>query len=436
VYRNLRALMRDPLRVLAEIGTRHEGQLVRLDLGPFRPYLVTRPDHVRHVLRDRSDVYLREGMMWKPIQRLEGNGIAGEGVRWRGSRTLLQPLLTTRAVAGLTGRLAAAVNDAVDGLARRVGAGSTVDVEVEMTRIMHRALCRAFFGDHISPRDADTLGHEIAAAFSSLGPRMLLPFVGSGVPMPGDRRFHRAVRVVDSIVVPRIARARAHEDSGDDLVSLLARTRDESGDLLDERWVRDDVVAMFVAGTDTTSLALTWLWILLDQNPAAARVVAAQARQALAGRPVSETDLPALPYLRMALQETLRLYPVGWIIPRTAAAPDDLDGVPVKAGATVIVSPYLTHRMPSLWERPERFDPLRFAPGQEERRHRYAYYPFGGGPHACLGNHLFLVEAQLAAAALLSRFELRLSTPHPIRPGPSAALRPRGPVEMVLEPLR
>lgn len=435
VYRRLRTLARDPLRVLEEIGARYEGELVRLDLGLFRPYLVTRPEHVRHVLRDRADVYRRDGLMWRPLQRLDGTGIAGEGPRWRASRTLIQPLFTTRAVAALNDSIAAAVGDAVDELLRRTAPGTPVDVEVEMTRITHRALSRAFFGDRITPADADRLGAEIDAAFASLGPRLLLPFVGNGVPMPGDRRFHRAVRVVDSILVPHIARARAEGAAGGDLAALLTRARDEDGQPFDDRRLRDDVVAMFVAGTETTALALTWMWLLLDGHPQVAAEVAREAR-ALGGRPVRGSDLPALGYLGTVLQETLRLYPAGWMIPRTAGAPDVLDGVPVRAGATVIASPYLTHRMPSLWPEPERFDPARFAPGQQERRHRYAYYPFGGGPHACLGNHLAMVEAQLATAALLNRCTPRLVTPHPVRPGPSASLRPRVPVAMVLEPLR
>jgi cytochrome P450 len=435
-HHTLPRLARDPLGAFAEIGRRSAGAVVRLNLGLFRPYLVTDPGHVQHVLRDHSENYLREGMLWKPIRRLEGDGIGGEGPNWAVSRRLIQPMFAARAIDALIGQMAQAVTEAVDELDTRIG--QPLDVTVEMTRIVHRAVIRAFFGDRIPTVDAEAVGHAIAAAFTSLGSRMLLPFVPDSVPLPGDRTFRRAVRTVDAILVPHIRAARERDTGGSDIVSMLVRARDEDGQPFSDQRLRDDVVSMFVAGTETTALALTWVWVLLDAHPEAADAVLAEVTGAVGQGPVEPAHLSHLRFTRMVVQEALRLYPVGWITPRTARESDVLGGVRIKSGATVLLSPYLTHRVSPLWEEPERFDPLRFDPEREREqpRPRFAYFPFGGGRHQCLGSHFFMVEAQLVIAALLCRYRLRICGPTPIRPRAAAALRPSRPVEAVLERAR
>jgi cytochrome P450 len=131
----------------------------------------------------------------------------------------------------------------------------------------------------------------------------------------------------------------------------------------------------------------------------------------------------------------LRLYPLGWMIPRTVVGDDVIGGRRVRGGSTVLISPYLTHRMAEFWDRPEEFDPERFAPERDQRRHRFAYFPFGGGGHVCLGSHLFTVEAQLVIAAVLAKFRPSVVDAAQIKPQASASLRPSEPVELVLRPV-
>jgi cytochrome P450 len=403
----LTGLARDPLGALERIGREAGGAVVRLNLGAVRPYLLTNPDHVQRVLRERPTQYAREGMLWKPLRRLEGHGIAGEGPPWRESRRLLQPVFTARSVDTLRGTMAGAIDAAVGEFAP----GEPVDLTGAMVRIVHRSLIRTVFGDRITADESAKLGVAISTAFASLGWRIMLPFAPDWVRLPGDGAFRRAVREIDEVVYPHVRRARG-DPGGDDLMAVLATQPDE-------RRVRDDIVAMFVAGTETTALALTWLWLLVDAHP---EVAARLEREPDGGYP------------KMVLQETLRLYPVGWLIPRTLTEPDVIDGIRLPAGATVLLSPYVTHRLPDLWERPGAFEPQRFAPGAGPPRHRFAYFPFGGGMHQCLGSHFFMVEAALIVAALLRRFRPELDARAPIVARAAATLRPRHPVTLVLRP--
>src|SRR5207249_1701039 len=155
-------------------------------------------------------------------------------------------------------------------------------------------------------------GAAIATAFTSLNARLLLPFVPAAVPLPGDRAFRRSVRVVDGVMFPLVRRGRAGAGAGGDLVALPCRAREAVGHGLDDQQVRDDFVAMFVAGTETSATALTWLWVVLDQYPKVAARVYDEIDEVVGGRRPDAAMLSKLRYTRMVMQEVLRLYPVGW----------------------------------------------------------------------------------------------------------------------------
>lgn len=433
LHRSMRALLRDPLKEFERVGQRSAGGVVRWNLGLTRPYVVARPEHLQHVLRDNADNYVREGMLWKPIRRLFGDGIGTEGPTWAHRRGLLQPMFSAKNVTAHLHELAAAISEAVDGLDPYARSGQPINTQLEMTRIIHRALIHVFFGDAISSADAAKLGHAIDAAFVALGPRMLLPFVPHSVPLPGDAAFRRANRIVDDVLFPLIRDVRCRGAEGDDMISMLCRGRDEDSALTDQQ-VRDDAVSMFAGASETSAVALTWLWVVLDARPDIAAELYAEIDRVIGTDQPEPAHLAALPYTKMVLQELLRLHPVAWIIPRQASQDDVIDGVRIKAGSTVLASPYLAHRIEEFWEQPNVFDPHRFAPDQSQRRHRFAYLPFGGGPHQCLGSHFFTVEAQLIVATILSRFRPQRDGRSPVIAQAAATLRPKRKVQILLRP--
>jgi cytochrome P450 len=432
IHRTLPALIRNPLRAFEEIGRETGGAVVRLDLGLHRPYLVSRPEDMQYVLRDRADNFVRDGMLWKPLRRLFGNGLGMDGPDWARSRQLMLPVFSARNVATVMGELTAALTGAIDELDPYARGAEPIDTRAEMTRILHRALIRVFIGDGMSTADADRLGHAVTAGFTSIGPRLLLPFVPDSVPLPGDAAFMRAVRLAHSIVTPLVRQRRREGATGNDLVSLLCRARDENGDPLDEERVRNDVVAMFAGASETSAVTLTWLWVVLNEHPEIAARLYDEVDRVVGGDMPGPAHVPKLVYTKQVLQELLRLYPVGWIIPRTSREADEVGGVEIPAGSTVLASPYLTHRMERYWERPYDFDPERFAPERAGRRLPSSYVPFGLGAHQCLGSHFFMVEAQLIVAIMLSRYRVRVRGSAPVVPQAAATLRPRGRVEVML----
>lgn len=439
LWRMLPGLLRDPLGQLVAVADSAEGEIVRLNLGTIRPYLVTEPAHVQHVLRDNEANYTRGGnsMLWRPVRRLTGEGILSDGPQWQASRARMQPHFTAKRIDSLVDTMSRAVSDAVDEFDEPARTGRWFDAGTELGRVICRAISSVFFADRVSLADQLRIVAAQGTIVTALRARLLLPFVPDAVPVPGDRALSRAIGVVDDIMLPLVRAEMANPRDGDDLLAALARARDEQGRPLDERQVRDDVVASFATATETTYAVLTWLWPILDAHPEIAERLYAELDEVVGtDRTISREQLRALTYTRAVVEELLRMYPAGWLLPRTALADDVIGGTRIKAGSIVVVSSYITQRLARFWDRPDVFDPERFRGDQSRRGHRYAYFPFGGGPHQCLGMYLFNLEAPLVVATMLSRYRFRLREPGMPPKQLAAALRPGRPVVMALSPVR
>jgi cytochrome P450 len=143
-------------------------------------------------------------------------------------------------------------------------------------------------------------------------------------------------------------------------------------------------------------------------------------------------DLPKLPFARMVLQETLRLYPPAWQLPRLALRDDEIEGHKIPAGTTVVNMIYSCHRHPDVWPDPEHFDPERFLPERSEGRHKLAYMPFGAGQRLCIGKDFAMMEGSLALAMVAQRFHITPTTARPAQPQLTATLRIKGGVPVRL----
>jgi cytochrome P450 len=197
--------------------------------------------------------------------------------------------------------------------------------------------------------------------------------------------------------------------------------------------LRDEVTTILMAGHETTANALAWTWFLLARHPEIETKLHAEIDAVLGGRAPASADLPQLAYTRRVIEESMRLYPSAHTISRTAVGPDQFGDVPVPAGAAITISTYVTHRNPTLWPDPERFDPDRFTPERVAARHRFAYLPFGGGPRICIGNGFAMTEALAIVATVAQRWRLRLAPGHSVEPIGLITLRPASGVWVTAE---
>jgi cytochrome P450 len=245
------------------------------------------------------------------------------------------------------------------------------------------------------------------------------------VPTPTHLRALGTILRLNRVVYGFIRDARASsKHRGGVLSALLEAQSEDDGSRMTDRQVRDEVLTLFLAGHETTALALTWTLMLLAQHPAVERRLTEEVA-GLDGAPPTFDDRTRLPYTERVVLEGMRLYPPAWALSRTAIAACDIGGFRVPRGWLVLALPWVVHRDPRFFAEPERFDPDRWCGDFARQLPRHAYFPFGGGPRVCVGNTFAMVEAVLLLATLIQRFRFELVPGHPIVAQPAITLRPK-----------
>jgi cytochrome P450 len=219
-----------------------------------------------------------------------------------------------------------------------------------------------------------------------------------------------------------------------DLLSMLLLARDDEGDggAMSDEQVRDEAMTILLAGHETTANALAWTWDLLGRHPDAERQVHAEV-DALGSAPLGMTDVARLPYTRMVLAESMRLYPPAWVIGYRALEPCTVAGWDVPARALCAMSQFIVHRDARWFPDPERFAPERWTAERQAERPRFAYFPFGGGPRQCIGEQFAWTEGVLAIAEIARRWRVRPTRATIADPYPVFTLRPKDGVPARLE---
>ncbi len=399
----------------------------------MRAYLVAHPDDIKHVVQDNHDNYTKENIDYRLLRRGLGNGLlTSDGSYWTRQRRLIQPIFVRERIV----QAGAIVTQEAQRLAcqwERCGRDrEPFDVAAEMTRVTLAIVARALFSVDIT-QYARLIGEALTTMNESMA-QAGLSALFAFIPSRSNRRTRRASRTLDSVIWKIIAARRASADWPDDLLSLLLSARDQqSGKPLSDLQVRDEIATFLLAGHETTANALAWTWYLLGQNPDAEARLQAEVAAVLNGRPPQVEDVPRLKYAMMVIEESMRLYPPAWAFSRSNIEEDELAGYRIKRGSLLYISQYVTHRHPDFWPDPERFDPERFTPQRSAARPKYTYFPFGGGPRACIGSQFALTEAVIILCTIAQRWRLRLVPDHPVQMYPLITLRPRYGIQVIAE---
>ena len=426
-------MLRAPLQFLLD-ATRMYGDVVRLgSMGSREVFLVSHPEHVKYVLQTNNRNFGRSAN-FKILGMLGSDNIAmTEGDVWRPRRRLLQPIFRTKQIQEFLPTMV----DATQALLRRwryvADTGQPIDITKEMMHLTLDIIVKTMFSVDIDSRD-DALGRAVTDALEYVGDHLWSPFqLPPSVPTPANRRFNAARRTIDETLYRIIERRRSSSELGDDMLSRLLQARDEeSGQALTDKQLHDELMLFFIAGHETTATALAWTWYLLSMHPGVERRVRAEVDTALGERPPTADDLASLQYTKQVIEESLRLYPPGWAMSRMPHEDDEVGGYTIPGQSIVMLSPYVTHHRADLWENPEGFDPERFAPGADEGRARFAWFPFGGGPYTCIAVGFAMMEAAAVVAMISQRYRLHLVPGQTVVPDPGFTLRAKGGIMMEL----
>jgi cytochrome P450 len=431
----MRQLQSDPLGLYMR-ANREFGHYVRIRAFPgIYVYLLTHPEAVEHVLQKNHKNYRKPDFFNRPVGRLTGNGIlTSEGDFWLRQRRLMQPAFHRQNLAKLVPLMVSAAEIFV-AEQEASGLGKPIDILDEMMKLALRIAGTTLFSTDITA-EADDIGRAYRVAFEYVSRRMNSPpLIPAWLPTPGNLAFARAKRLLDRVVLGMIAGRRKAASGPADLLSLLlAAQDDETGTGMTDQQVKDEALTLLTAGHETAGASLSWTWYLLGQNPQVQDDLYDEVHGQLRGRSPTLEDLAALPLTRAVFEEALRLYPPAWGQPRQAIRPDEIHGFPIPAKALITLNQYVTHRHPDFWDQPEKFMPERFLPSRSEGRHKFAYFPFGGGLRVCIGNTFALLEGPLVLATVVQRLRVELVPGQTVVPDPTFTLRPRHGVKVWLRP--
>jgi len=432
IMASLKAARRNLLEIIPRIATMQP--MVSGRTGK-RWHMVMDPGAIRHMLLERLDDYPKSVVTKNLLRPAIGESLfIAEGAHWRWQRRAAAPVFSHRNVMNLAPIMAAAAERSC---ARIAAAGPrAIDMAEDMVRTTFDVIADVTFsGD--GTFDADAVHKGIDAYISEAGKVSLFDLLGfpDWVPRPGRMMSGNAVRQMKGVADAAVEARRARGPDGvPDLLDLLLEGEDpETRRRMNTAELRDNLLTFIVAGHETTALTLGWALYLCAFDQEVQDRARAEAQALLQGRAATGEDVADLPFIRMIIDEALRLYPPAAMVSRTAMADDTLCGREVKRGDTVIIPIYALHRNHLLWEEPDAFRPERFS--DRKAIDRYAYLPFGDGPRICIGASFAIQEAVIVLATLLSRFRF---TPVPGR-GPEPVmiltLRPEGGVWLEAEPV-
>ncbi|MBA2662936.1 MAG: cytochrome P450 [Bradymonadaceae bacterium] len=420
--------MSDPLRFFTDMAQRY-GDFVYFRLG-FENYEITDPRAIEQVLVTKSDSFTKDAMTHE-LEDLVGHGLlTSEGELWKRQRRLAAPALQRKHIASYAETMVAYTETMVDGWAN----GDVRDVHKDLMELTLRIVVKTLFNVEIDEQVAE-IGHAIEVAMEIFHQRVhtLWRFVPERIPTPSRRRYSVALDSLDEVIYGLIARRRESNAPGNDLLYRLLQAADEDGNSMSDRQLRDEAITMFLAGHETTALAVSYAWYLLTRHPESAQRLHEEVDAVLGDRSAGVDDVASLEYTKAVILETMRLYPPAWIIGREASRDVIIGDWLIPKGAQVLMPQYVMHRDIRWFSEPDTFLPERWLDGLEKRLPRYVYFPFGGGTRVCIGTHFAMMEAILLVAAMAQKTRLHAMSRKQLQFQPSVTLRPASPIKLRVE---
>jgi cytochrome P450 len=428
LFGNLRDFGRDRLGSLSRWAQEY-GDVVWARFGPRTVVFLNHPDLVEEVLVNQNRKFIKHYRLRDTTRTLGQGLLVSEGDFWRGQRRLAQPAFHRERIAAYGQLMVELTERILVGWAQ----DQVRDIHDDMMRLTLEIVTKTLFGAEIGRDSAevsgamDTLMRAFTVRTASL---VSLPH---WIPTPMNIRVERAIRRLEKILQLIITERRKNMENRGDLLSMLLKAQDEeSGRRMTDRQLRDEVMTLFMAGHETTANTLTWTWFLLSQHPEAEARLHEELDSVLGSRPPEVADLPRLPYTESVINETLRVYPTVWMVGRENIEPVEIGGYLMPVGTTFFMPQWVIHRDARWFDEPETFRPERWEGGLLQRLHRYAYFPFGGGPRLCIGNNFALMESVLVLAAVAQKFRLRLADDARVSLLATITLRPAHGVKMVV----
>jgi cytochrome P450 len=401
------------------------GDVVHWRVGLQDHFLINHPDDIQDVLVVNHRKF-EQGHGHKDLRQIFGQGLTtAEGEVHRRDRKLMNPFFRHEHIA--TSFADTMTRYAVEAM-ERWHDGDVIEVHHEMMELTLRIVAKSLFDTDFQSAELSEFGSALARAWRVWQTPIDAPL--QGLDTRDGRDFTDAIGTMHRMIHGIIDEHRQAGAGRGDILSWLMEVRDEDGNPMSDEWLRDQTMTLLASGHETTANGLTWTLYLIFENPDALAKMRAELDQVLGGRPATAGDIPRLTYTQQVLKEGWRMYPPIWGTERRALVDHELGGYRIPAGSLVRFSQFAVSRDPRWYPEPLKFDPDRFTPAGEASRPRWSYFPFGGGPRVCIGEHFARIESMIVLSSIVQDFDLELVPGHPIDFFASISTRPKYGIRM------
>ena len=429
-FADSRAMFRNPVRVLSSYNETF-GDTFRLYLGGLKEAIVTiDPAVIQHVLKTNSENYQKSDIQVKRMGHFLGKGLlTTHGEAWRTQRRLIQKGFDRSQLDALSSIMQDSLAESLRDFDSQVHRGP-VDIYPQLMKITFAMVARSLFGARLKEEDIDLVSHTICTVQEFIVRQTLQPYLNPWFAVSGELRRHEDMRTRADAILLQYIRKRRNEAPGNDLLQTLMDARYSDGEGMSDSLILSESMQLLVAGHETSSNALSWLFYLLSSRPDCLERVRQEFDSVLGEAPLGYADVPKFEFTTQVICEGLRLYPPFWMIDRMAVADDRVGELAIPRGSTVIVYVYGAHHAPRYWQNPENFDTERFSKANDKLRTPFTFLPFGGGPRGCIGGNYAMLQILMILSDLLRKYDFQLAPGQSIEARPMVILRPKHGIRM------
>ncbi|MGA9473151.1 MAG: cytochrome P450 [Terriglobales bacterium] len=423
-------MARNPVQVLSSYNETF-GDTFWIRIGGLKEAMVTiDPAVIQHVLKTNAENYQKSEIQVKRMGHFLGKGLlTTHGEAWRTQRRLIQTGFDRKQLDALSSIMQDSLADSLRDFDTQIRRGP-VDIYPHLMKITFAMVARSLFGARLKDEDIDLVSHTICTVQEFIVRQTLQPYLNPWFAVTGELRRHEDMRTRADGVLLEYIRKRRNEPPGHDLLQTLMDARYSDGKGMSDELILSESMQLLVAGHETSSNALSWIFYLLSSRPDCLDRVRREFDSVLGDAPMTYGDVPRFEFVTQVIMEALRLYPPFWMVDRMAVADDRVGDVAIPRGSTVIVYVYGAHHAPSYWQNPGNFDTERFSKENEKLRTPFTFLPFGGGPRGCIGGNYAMLQILMILSDLLRKYDFQLAPGQTIEARPMVILRPKHGIRM------
>ena len=429
-FTDSRAMFQNPVRVLSSYAETF-GDTFKIYLGGLKEAIVTiDPAVIQHVLKTNAENYQKSHIQVKRMGHFLGKGLlTTEGEAWRTQRRLIQKGFDRTQLEALSTIMQDSLADSLRDFDAQIRRGP-VDIYPRLMKITFAMVARSLFGARLKEEDIDLVSHTICTVQEFIVRQTLQPYLNPWFAISGELRRREDMRTRADAVLLEYIKKRRNEPPGQDLLQTLMDARYSDGEGMSDQLILSESMQLLVAGHETSSNALSWLFYLLSSRPDCLEKVRQEFDSVLGEAPLGYADVPKFEFTTQVICEGLRLYPPFWMIDRMAVADDRVGDLDIPSGSTVIVHVYGAHHAPRYWQNPETFDTERFTKANDKLRTPGTFLPFGAGPRGCIGGNYAMLQILMILSDLLRKYDFQLVPGQAIEARPMVILRPKHGIRM------